>query len=83
MTESNTEPKLDRLELIYQLSKTFNSSLDLDDVLNTVMDEVISAVNAERGFVVLKEADDSLVFRAARGMEKQTGKENSWKKGAF
>ena len=39
MTESNTEPKLDRLELVYQLSKTFNSSLDLDDVLNTVMDE--------------------------------------------
>lgn len=72
MTESNTEPKLDRLELVYQLSKTFNSSLDLDDVLNTVMDEVISAVNAERGFVVLKEADDSLVFRAARGMEKET-----------
>lgn len=72
MTESNTEPKLDRLELVYQLSKTFNSSLDLDDVLNTVMDEVISAVNAERGFVVLMEADDSLVFRAARGMEQET-----------
>ena len=72
MTEQASEPNTGRLELVYQLSKTFNSSLDLDDVLNTVMDEVISAVNAERGFVVLKELDESLVFRAARGMEKET-----------
>ncbi len=72
MTEQASEPNTGRLELVYQLSKTFNSSLDLDDVLNTVMDEVISAVNAERGFVVLKDPDDSLVFRAARGMEQET-----------
>jgi serine phosphatase RsbU (regulator of sigma subunit) len=72
MSEPPSEPNTGRLELVYQLSKTFNSSLDLRDVLNTVMDEVISAVNAERGFVVLKEPDESLVFRAARGMEKET-----------
>ncbi|MFV1859174.1 MAG: PP2C family protein-serine/threonine phosphatase [Anaerolineales bacterium] len=72
MTDKAPEPNTDRLALVYQLSKTFNSSLDLHDVLNTVMDEVISAVNAERGFVVLKEPDGSLVFRAARGMEKET-----------
>ncbi|MCZ6530479.1 MAG: SpoIIE family protein phosphatase [Chloroflexi bacterium] len=72
MTEQASEPNTGRLQLVYQLSKTFNSSLDLDDVLNTVMDEVISAVNAERGFVVLKDPDDSLVFRAARGMEQET-----------
>jgi sigma-B regulation protein RsbU (phosphoserine phosphatase) len=71
MTEETPEIKADRLELVYQLSKTFNSMLDLNDVLNTVMDEVIAAVKAERGFVVLKDAED-LLFRAARGMEHET-----------
>ena len=71
---SNNPSRLgsERLELVYQLTRTFNSSLDLEDVLNTVMDEVISAVNAERGFVVLRGENEQLDFRAARGMERET-----------
>ena len=57
------------LALLYQLSQTFNSSLDLDEVLNRVMDEVITATHAERGFVMLIEPDDKLSFRVARGMD--------------
>jgi sigma-B regulation protein RsbU (phosphoserine phosphatase) len=64
-------PTTDRLALLYRLSQTFNSSLDLDEVLNRVMDEVIAAVRAERGFVMLKDADDQLVFRVARGLDQQ------------
>jgi sigma-B regulation protein RsbU (phosphoserine phosphatase) len=71
MAEETPEIRADRLELVYQLSKTFNSMLDLNDVLDTVMDEVIAAVKAERGFVVLREGED-LLFRAARGMEHET-----------
>jgi sigma-B regulation protein RsbU (phosphoserine phosphatase) len=62
----------DRLTLLYHLSQTFNSSLDLDEVLNRVMDEIIAAVGAERGFVMLREDDGGLVFRAARGIEQKT-----------
>lgn len=62
----------DRLALLYRLSQTFNSSLDLDEVLNRVMDEVIAAVRAERGFVMLRGADGQLAFRAARGLDQQT-----------
>jgi sigma-B regulation protein RsbU (phosphoserine phosphatase) len=58
----------ERLALLYYLSQTFNSSLDLDDVLNKVIDEIISVLHAERGFVVLCERGNELVFRAARGM---------------
>jgi sigma-B regulation protein RsbU (phosphoserine phosphatase) len=36
------------------------------------MDEVIAATHAERGFVMLREAGEGLVFRVARGMEQQT-----------
>ncbi len=57
------------LARLYRISQTFNSSLDLEEVLNRVMDEVIAATRAERGFLVLRGPDDSLVFQAARGLD--------------
>ncbi|MFQ6101982.1 MAG: PP2C family protein-serine/threonine phosphatase [Anaerolineae bacterium] len=73
MTGTNSvQPSGDRLALLYRLSQTFNSSLDLDEVLNRVMDEVIAVTRAERGFVMLREADGTLVFRVARGMDQNT-----------
>ena len=69
MTEVSTPAFGSRFELLYQLSQTFNSSLDLDEVLNRVMDEVIEAIGAERGFVALKDEEGSLEFRSARGIE--------------
>ncbi|MGQ0605165.1 MAG: PP2C family protein-serine/threonine phosphatase [Anaerolineales bacterium] len=61
----------DRLALLYRLTQTFNSSLDLDEVLNRVMDEVIAAVRAERGFLMLNDAAGQLCFQVARGLDKQ------------
>jgi sigma-B regulation protein RsbU (phosphoserine phosphatase) len=58
--------------LLYRLSQTFNSSLDLDEVLNRVMDEVIGVTRAERGFVMLHQAGGKPVFRVARGMDHST-----------
>ncbi len=66
------QPPADRLALLYRLSQTFNSSLNLTTVLNHVMDEVVAATRAERGFLMLREGDGQLVFRVARGMEQQT-----------
>jgi sigma-B regulation protein RsbU (phosphoserine phosphatase) len=62
----------DRFALLHRLSQTFNSSLDLDDVLNRVIDEVIGATRAERGFIMLRDAAGALVFRAARGLDRRT-----------
>ncbi len=67
-----TQPSSDRLALLYRVSQTFNSSLDLNEVLNCVIDEVIAAVRAERGFLMLRDAGGDLVFRAARGIDQQT-----------
>jgi sigma-B regulation protein RsbU (phosphoserine phosphatase) len=73
MTATNlTQPSGDRLALLYRLSQTFNSSLDLDEVLNRVMDEVIAVTRAERGFVMLHDAEGHPVFRVARGMDRST-----------
>lgn len=65
-------PSEHRLALLCRVSQTFNSSLDLDEVLNRVMDEVIAAVQAERGFLMLREPDGRLVFHVARGMDHET-----------
>jgi sigma-B regulation protein RsbU (phosphoserine phosphatase) len=62
----------DRLSLLYRVSQTFNSSLDLSEVLNRVMDEVIAATRAERGFLMLRQEDGAFRFGAARGLDQQT-----------
>ncbi len=62
----------DRLELLYRLSQAFNSSLDLDQVLERVIDEVIATTRAERGFSRLRTADGQLAFRSARGIDRKT-----------
>jgi signal transduction histidine kinase len=72
MTIDPSPPSGERLDLLYRLSQTFSSSLDLDQVLNRVMDEVIAATGAERGFVMLRESDGRLRFRAARGIDRET-----------
>ncbi len=65
-------PAVDRLALLYRVSQSFNSSLDLDLVLSRVMDQVVELTRAERGFVMLLEENGEPIFRVARGMDQQT-----------
>ncbi len=65
-------PSADRLALLYRVSQDFNSTLDLHEVLNRVIDEVIAAVRAERGFLMLHDAAGQLRFRVARGIDRHT-----------
>ena len=44
----------------------------LDDLLNLVVDTAIELTGAERGFIMLKEADGKLSFRCARNAYKQS-----------
>lgn len=67
-----TEEPEDRLATLYRISQTFNSSLDLDDVLNLVMDEIVSVTSAERGFLMLREDDGHLAVKVARGLDRKT-----------
>jgi len=72
MRSEPARPATDRLSLLYHVSQSFNSSLDLDLVLNRVMDQVVELMRAERGFVMLLEDNGTPVFRVARGMDHQT-----------
>jgi len=67
--DANTNPA--RLELLYHISQSLNSSLDLSEVLHHVLDEVITALHAERGFLMLKNEAGEFAFRVARGLEQQ------------
>lgn len=62
----------ERLSLLYHISQTFNSTLELEQVLNLVIDEVVSNLHAERGFVMLKEAGEKFIFKVARGIDQKT-----------
>lgn len=70
--ESDSSESGDRFALLYQLSQTFNSSLDLSMVLDRVIDEVLKALKAERGFIALWNENGVLEFRSARGLDKIT-----------
>lgn len=55
------------LETLYEIARYLNSTLEFDEVLRSVMDEVIRVVGAERGFLVLVHQDSKeLTFEIAR-----------------
>jgi phosphoserine phosphatase RsbU/P len=67
----NAQADRDRIGLLYRLTNSFNSTLDLEEVLNRVIDEIITATHAERGFVMLHEPGGKFTFRVARGIDRQ------------
>ena len=76
MTQSTASPPVDehaRLALLYEVSQTLGSSLDLADVLNRVMDAIIQLTGAERGFLMLFDRETGqLHLKAGRNVDKET-----------
>lgn len=55
------------LQALVQIGQVVNSTLELDEVLQLVMDTIIQLTGAERGFLMLRnELDGELVTRVAR-----------------
>jgi putative nucleotidyltransferase with HDIG domain len=57
-----------KVETLAEVGDVINSSLGLDRVLEKVMDSLIALVQAERGFLVMRE-DDELRVQTARGID--------------
>ncbi len=53
------------------IGSVINSSLGLKRVLSEVMDRLIALMNAERGFLMLREPDGSLRVQVARGLDQE------------
>ncbi len=60
----------EHLLTLYEITTTMNSSLDFEDVLNTVMDAVMQVTKAQRGVLMIAGDDTSeLHVQVARGVE--------------
>ncbi|MBN1680049.1 MAG: SpoIIE family protein phosphatase [Anaerolineae bacterium] len=71
MESAPSAPNSEHLVTLYEITRTLNSSLDLDEVLENIMDRVIEITGAERGFLMLcDEERDELEFRVARGIDR-------------
>jgi adenylate cyclase len=63
----------EQLAALYNVSRAVNSTLDLAELLNLVMDMIISVTGAERGFLMLvNEETRELDFKVARNMDRET-----------
>jgi len=62
----------DNFRLLLEAGQIINSTLNIDEVLNLVMDKVIELMGAERGFIMLLEENGDLKLRTARGVDKTT-----------
>ena len=54
------------------IGQVVNSSLELDEVLRIVMDNIVRLTRAERGFLMLREANGEMATRVARNWEKES-----------
>ncbi len=55
-----------------ETSQAINSTLELDEVLRVVMDNIIRLTEAERGFLMLRDDSGQMVTRVARNWEQES-----------
>lgn len=61
-----------------EIGQVINSSLDLDEVLRIVMDNIIKLTEAERGFLMLRDASGQMLTRVARNWEQESLNESEY-----
>ncbi len=69
----------EQLRSLSKVGAVINSTLDLDEVLNRVMDEIIRITGAERGYLMLRNSETGeLEFKVARNMDQETMNKQSF-----
>jgi adenylate cyclase len=61
-----------------QIGQVINSSLELDEVLMIVMDNIIKLTEAERGFLMLRDESGQMSTRIARNWEQESLNQNEY-----
>ncbi len=65
-----------QLQTLFEVSKKINSQLDLDNLLDEIMDLAVGLVQAEKGLILLREAQsENLSVKVARAKDKQATQE--------
>jgi adenylate cyclase len=66
------EEERSKLLALARTTQAVNSSLELDEVLQLVMDTIIRITAAERGFLMLRDAQGEMATRVARNWEQES-----------
>ena len=66
------EEERSKLLALASTTQAVNSSLELDEVLQLVMDTIIRLTEAERGFLMLRDSQGQMVTRTARNWEQES-----------
>ncbi len=66
------EAEHSNMQALAQIGSVVNSSLELDEVLRIVMDNIVRLTKAERGFLVLRNEKGEMITRVARNWEKES-----------
>lgn len=66
------EEERSKLLALADTAQAVNSSLELDEVLQLVMDTIVRLTEAERGFLMLRDAQGEMVTRVARNWEQES-----------
>ena len=66
------QEELDNMVALANISQMVNSSLEVDEVLRIAMDTVIRMINAERGFLMLRDDENKMTIRTARNWEQES-----------
>ncbi len=73
----NDQTELGQLRALADTSALMNSTLDVDEVLHTAMEVVITLTGAERGYIILKQEDGSLEFSVSQDTTVTEGRQAS------
>ena len=69
---TNAERELAKLRTLGRVAETVNSSLELDVVLRRVLDTAVEVMKAERGFLMVANADGKLELTTTYGIDRAT-----------
>mgnify|MGYP001043467787 CR=1 FL=1 len=74
----NTEHKLEKLETLLDITRSINSTLNLNELLEMIVDSIINLADADRGFLMLTGREGEFQFRIARDREQKSLEEKDF-----
>jgi transcriptional regulator with GAF, ATPase, and Fis domain len=72
------EQRFSHLKALAGIGQIINSTLEVDEVLQIVMDTIVRLTEAERGFLMLRNDQGEMVTRIARNWEQESINKNEF-----
>lgn len=70
--------RVNKLEILINITRSLNSTLNLNELLARIIDSIIRLADTDRGFLMLEDSNNEMVFRIARDKEESSLDENDF-----